>query len=85
MIKTTILASTVLFGAAAPTAQFTETGPVTAEQVIFNLPEADVVIAQFSYLEISHGADGFGVTVTDNTAVFVDFEFPGDLHIRIGF
>lgn len=85
MIKTAMIASAVLFGAAAPAAQVTETDPATAEQVIFNLPAADVVVAQFSYLEISHGAEGFGLSVTDQTAVFVDFEFPGDLHIRIGF
>lgn len=85
MLKTTTFAFVVLFGAAAPAAQLTEAAPVTAEQTIFNLPDADVVIAQFSYLEISHGAEGFGLSVTDKTAIFVDFEFPGDLHIRIGF
>lgn len=85
MIKTAMIASAVLFGAAAPAAQLTEAAPVTAEQTILNLPAADVVVAQFSYLEISHGAEGFGLSITDKTAVFVDFEFPGDLHIRIGF
>ena len=49
------------------------------------LPQADTVIAQFSYLELSHDADGFSLSVTDKTAVFVDLEFPGDVHIRIGF
>ena len=85
MIKTAMIASAVLFGAAAPTAQFTDADPTPAEHVIFNLPAADVVVAQFSYLELSHGAEGFGVSVTDETAVFVDFEFPGNLHIRVGF
>ena len=85
MLKTAILASAVMFGAAAPTAQLAEADPATAEQTLLNLPDADAIIAQFSYLEISHGANGFGVSITDKTAVFVDFEFPGDLHIRIGF
>ncbi|MEP3654351.1 MAG: hypothetical protein ABJO36_05585 [Litorimonas sp.] len=84
MLKTAIIASAALF-AAAPTAQLAEADPVTAEQAVLNLPATDAVIAQFSYLEISHGADGFGLSITDKTAVFVDFEFPGDLHIRIGF
>lgn len=85
MIKTVMIASAVLFGAAAPTTQLTEAAPATAEQTILNLPNADVVIAQFSYLELSHGAEGFGLSITDKTGVFVDFEFPGDLHIRVGF
>ena len=85
MLKSAIIASAVMFGAAAPTAQLADADPATAEQTVLNLPEADAVIAQFSYLEISHGADGFGLSITDKTAVFVDFEFPGDLHIRIGF
>lgn len=85
MLKITIVAFAVLFGASAPIAPFAETDPVTAEHVIFNLPDADAVVAQFSYLEISHDADGFGLSVTDKTAIFVNFEFPGNLHIRIGF
>ena len=85
MLKTVIIASAALFGAAAPTAQLTDVAPVTAEHTLLNLPDADAVIAQFSYLEISHGAEGFGLSITDKTAVFVDFEFPGDLHVRIGF
>lgn len=85
MLKTAILASAVMFGAAAPTAQLADAEPATAEQTILNLPQADAVIAQFSYLEISHGADGFGLSITDKTAVFVDVEFPGQFHIRIGF
>lgn len=85
MLKTAIIASAVVFGTAAPTANLPEIDPATAEQTVLNLPQADAVIAQFSYLEISHGADGFGVSITDKTAVFVDFEFAGKLHIRIGF
>lgn len=66
------------------------TGPATAqqtdaEQTILNLPDTDAVIAQFSYLQLSHDLNGFSLAITDTTAVFVDFEFPGDLHIRIGF
>lgn len=86
MLKTALIVSAVLFGAATSTstAQFSDDA-ISAEPTILNLPQADTVIAQFSYLEISHGADGFGLSVTDKTAVFVDVEFPGDLHIRIGF
>lgn len=85
MLKTATLASAILFGAAAPAANFAEPAPATAEQTVINLPEANAVIAQFSYLELSHGQEGFGFSITDKSAVFVDFEFPGDLHIRIGF
>lgn len=85
MMKTALIASAVMFGAAAPSTQLADTEPATAEQVIMNLPRADAVIAQFSYLELSHGIEGFSFAVTDKTAVFVDLEFPGDLHIRIGF
>ena len=92
MMKTALFISTILFGAVAASAQVTnsnidphiETTPATAHQAIA-LPKADAVIAQFSYLELSHDADGFDLSVTDQTAVFVDLEFPGDLHIRIGF
>ncbi len=56
-----------------------------AEQTILNLPDTDAVVAQFSYLQLSHDLNGFSLAITDTTAVFVDFEFPGDLHIRIGF
>jgi len=85
MLKTAIIASAVMFGAAAPAGNFAETEPATAEQTLLNLPEADSVVAQFSYLEICHGASGFELSISDKTAVFVDFAFPGDLHIRIGF
>lgn len=85
MLKTVIIASAVIFGVAAPTTPLAGPDPTTAEHTILNLPDPDTVIAQFSYLEISHGADGFDFSVTDKTAVFVDFEFPGDLHVRIGF
>lgn len=85
MLKTAIIASAVLFGAAVPSARVTETPPATAQQTLLNLPPAETVIAQLSYLEISHGIDGFGISVTDKTAVFVNFEFSGNLHLRIGF
>ncbi|WP_427453760.1 hypothetical protein [Litorimonas sp. WD9-15] len=75
MIKTTFTISALaLTGAANP----------TAEQVILPLPETQVV-AQIAYLEIGHGPAGFEFTLGEDTAVFVDLEFPGDHHIRIGF
>lgn len=75
MIKTSIfISAAALTGAAHP----------TAEQVILPLPETQVV-AQIAYLEIGHGPAGFEFTLGEDTAVFVDLEFPGDHHIRIGF
>lgn len=85
MLKTTLIASAVLLGVAAPPAQISEGLPAAAEQTLLIIPPAETVIAQLSYLEISHGAAGFDFSVTDTTAVFVDIGFPGDLHIRIGF
>lgn len=85
MMKTVIITSAVLFGAAGPAANFTDHAPATAEQTVMNLPETEAVIAQFSYLELSHDEDGFNLSITDTTAVFVDLEFPGEFHIRIGF
>ena len=85
MLKTAIFASAILFGASAPSAQLLEPAPTTADQTGPNVPVVDSVIAQFSYLEITHGEDGFGLSITDKTAVFVDVEFPGNFHIRIGF
>ena len=85
MMKTTLIISAVLMGAFASSAQVAEPAPEMAEQVILNLPPADSVIAQFSYFELSHDKAGFSLSVTDKTAAFVDVEFPGDLHIRIGF
>jgi hypothetical protein len=84
MLKTTILGTAIVFGAAAPTTPTTDSNLATAEQTILHLPAAEAVIAQFSYMEISHGADGFGLSITDKADMFVDLEFPGDLHIRIG-
>lgn len=85
MIKTALITSAVLFGAAAPTAPLASADPATAEQTVLNLPATDAIVAQFSYLEISHGVDGFELSIADNSDMFVDFEFPGDLHVRIGF
>jgi len=87
MIKTTIIISAALFGtvAAGTKAAHKTPSPSTAEQTLLPIPSADNVIAQFSYLEISHDFDGFSVSVTEKSAVFIDVEFPGDLHIRIGF
>jgi len=88
MMKTVILISTTFFGAVAASAQVTELNSPTpihiAEQTIA-VPQAESVVAQFSYLELSHDVEGFHFSVTDKTNIFVDLEFPGDLHIRIGF
>ena len=84
MLKTALIASAVMFGVAAPT-QLETADLQTAEPTAFHLPAADVVVAQLSYLEISHGADGFQLSVTDETGVFVNFEFAGNRHVRIGF
>ena len=85
MLKSAIISSAVLFGAAAPATPIINVAPATAEQTVLNLPEVDAVVAQFAYLEISHGEKGFGFSITDVTAVFVDVEFPGKLHLRVGF
>jgi len=84
MMKTALILSATLFGAAVPSSTLNTIETSTAEQTI-NLPKPDAVIAQFSYLELSHGVNGFDLTVTDKTAVFVDVEFSDNLHIRIGF
>lgn len=84
MMKTALIASAVIFTAPAA-GPLTEIDSATAEQTILPLADTEAVIAQFSYLEICHDGTGFNVAVTDTTAVFVDLEFPGDLHIRIGF
>jgi hypothetical protein len=81
MMKTAILFTATVLGGAAPAVPTVS----DADPTILALPGAEKVIAQFSYLELSHGVEGFGLSVTDKTDVFVDVEFPGDLHIRIGF
>lgn len=85
MLKSTIIASTMFLGAVAPAQKLAAPEVKPAEQTQFIMPQSEKVVAQFSYLEVSHGAEGFGLSITDKTAVFIDFEFPGDLHIRIGF
>jgi len=85
MLKSAIITSAVLFGAATPVSSIVETPPATAEQIVSNPPEANAVIAQLAYLEINHGDEGFGLSIAENSAVFVDVEFPGNLHIRVGF
>jgi len=88
MIKTAILGTAIVFGAAAPiapTAPLADNPTTPAEQTALNLPATDAIVAQFSYLEISHSEHGFGLSITDNADIFVDFEFSGNLHIRIGF
>jgi len=84
MLKSAIIASAVLFGASVPVDNLSGTHPVSAEQTILKLPKPDVVVAQFSYLEISHGKNGFDVSVIDSTDIFVDFKLAGKFHIRIG-
>jgi len=84
MMKTVLIASAVLF-AAPPAGQVTDAESVETQQTIMNLPETEAVIAQFSYLQLSHDVEGFSLAITDTTAIFVDLEFPGEFHIRIGF
>lgn len=81
MIKTTILMTATALGVAAPAVPTV----TDADPTILTMPAAEKVVAQFSYLELSHGLEGFELSITDKTDVFVDVEFPGDLHIRIGF
>ncbi len=85
MIKTALIGSAILFGATSPILLHDDSRPATAEQTLANLPATDAVIAQFSYLEVSHGETGFSFEITDKSAVFIDLEFYGDVHIRIGF
>lgn len=75
MMKTIILISAALLSGAPQ--------PI-AEPAFIPLPDAEVV-AQLAYLEISHGPTGFEFTLAKETAVFVELEFWGDRHIRIGF
>ena len=84
MMKTALIATAVIV-AAPPAAYLTDIEPEVAEQTIMTLPETKSVIAQFSYLELSHDETGFRFAITDTNAVFVDLEFPGEFHIRIGF
>ena len=85
MLKSTIIAFAVLFGAATPVSSVVDPASEKIEQTAINLPEVDAVVAQFAYLEISHDHNGFRFSVTDETAVFVDIEFPGNLSIRVGY
>ena len=84
MMKTALIATAVIV-AAPPAAYMTDIAPEAAEQTNLNLPEAKSVMVQFSYLELSHDETGFSFAVTDTAAIFVDLEFPGEFHIRIGF
>ena len=85
MLKSAIITSAVLFGASTPVLPIIDTAPAAAEQTALNLPEVDAVVAKFSYLEISHDETGFGFSISDTTAMFVDIEFPGNLSVRVGF
>lgn len=79
MIKTALfISAAALTGAANPVSGS------TADPTFMPLPDTEVV-AQLAYLEISHGPTGFEFTLAETTAVFVDLEFSGDRHIRIGF
>lgn len=84
MLKSAVIASAVLFGASVPVDNLSDTQTVSAEQTLLKLPKPDAVVAQFSYLELSHGANGFDISVTDSTDIFVDFKLAGKFHIRIG-
>lgn len=85
MIKTAVIISAALIGNVAASVQLSDTAPEIAEQTIIPLPQTESVIAQFSYIELVQDSEGLRFSVTDKTAAFVDLEFPGDLHIRIGF
>lgn len=85
MMKTILTAAAVILGAAAPATPLMHIDAATAEQTVLNLPDAEAVIAQFSYLELSHDETGLSLAVTDTSAVFIDLAFPGEFHIRIGF
>ena len=87
MIKTALIISAALIGNVAASVQLsdTDTAPEIAEQTMIPLPRTESVIAQFSYIELIHDSEGLRFSVTDKTAAFVDLEFSGDLHIRIGF
>jgi len=85
MIKTSILISATILGASTPSLPAPSYSATEVEQILLPLPDTQAVVAQFSYLELSHGVDGFELSLTDTDAVFVDFEFAGDVHIRIGF
>lgn len=84
MLKSVMIASAVLFGASVPVDNLSDVHPMPAEQTVLKLPKPDTVVAQFSYLEISHGENGFDVSVIDSTDIFVDFKLAGKFHIRIG-
>lgn len=84
MLKSAIITSAVLFGAAAPLAVPAEPTPAAAEQTALNMPDVDAVVAQLIYLEISHDETGFGFRIAEDTAIFLDVEFPGNLSIRVG-
>jgi len=85
MIKTIIFISAAIFCTVAASAQVTDARPTTAEQAILALPQTDSVMAQFSHFQLSRDVDGFHLFVTDETAIFVDLGFAGDMHVRIGF
>ncbi len=89
MIKTAILLTATALGFAAPALPTSTIRPAApsvteADPAFMALLPAKKVIAQFAYLEVQHGAEGFGFSITDQTGVFVDVEFPGDLYVRIG-
>jgi len=85
MIKTTIIISAAFMGTIAAGTQVSDKPPVIADQTLLPIPQTESVIAQFSHLELIHNDEGFRFSVTDTTDVFLDLEFPGELHIRIGF
>jgi hypothetical protein len=85
MLKSAIISSIVLFGTATPLSVPPQYTPSNAEQTALSLPEVETVVAQFAYLEISHDETGFGFSITDESAVFLDIDFPPNLRVRVGF
>jgi len=78
MIKSTLIATTILFAGSA-----SSVAPATAEPAVLPLPTSEVV-AQIGHLEISHSPEGFDLSLTDVNTFFVDFEFAEKVTIRIG-
>lgn len=81
MMKSIIFMSAIALTGAT---QSTTIAPTTVDQAKLSFAETKVV-AQIIYMEINHGPKGFEFSLIEDSAVFVDLEFPGDTHIRIGF
>jgi len=79
-----MMKSIIFMSAMALTGATQATIPTTADQTKLSLAETKVV-AQIVYMEINHGPKGFEFSLIEDSGVFVDLEFSGDTHIRIGF